>query len=156
MTPDDTQPTLTQRLEAFAVDYGLMLAGWVAHGPDDLVPFERSQMAVLMTAAVSAHAKSQPDYDPKLDITKVVELGAHTYIEATKANVLRAFEALEHGAPLQPINPEEVSPELREPPLEYVEDDLGPLDPPPLLEDEPEPELEPEGAAGEVASGAAG
>lgn len=85
---DPKTMTLQERLEAFIVDFALLMAGWVINGPKDLIPYDRDQLAVAMIAATSAYARTQPDYDLDMDITQIVTLGAHAYGEATKASMV--------------------------------------------------------------------
>jgi hypothetical protein len=90
---------LVTRLEEFACDMALILAGWVLKGPPNLTPYDRDQLAVLLIAAVAAHARTQSDYDADMDITQVIQLGAFTYGEATKANMVAVINDLVESIP---------------------------------------------------------
>lgn len=83
-------------LEAFAVDFALNLAGWTLNtSAEGFEALSASQVAVATTSAVSAYAKTRPDYNLHTDISNIIQIAVQVYAEAVQANVITALEALE-------------------------------------------------------------
>lgn len=82
-------------LEDFAIDFGVVLAGWTLNGSEDLVPLDANQVGIVMIAAVAQYARTRPDYDPDTVITSVVKMGVYAYGQATEANFLEEAERLQ-------------------------------------------------------------
>lgn len=102
LTPTPTPtPALTlpirEAIDAFAVDFALLLAGWVTYGPEDIEPYDPTQIATAASAAIGAFARTHPEYEANhsMDITQAVQLTVHTYAESMKANLVAQLQEIE-------------------------------------------------------------
>jgi hypothetical protein len=120
-------PTATE-LEEFAVDFGLIFAGWVTNGPHSVTPPDREQLAMAAIAAVAAYARRYKDddaYDPNRDITEYVQLAAFTYGEAVKSTMvahLRDAEGAVGGDAVAAADDEGLAADLAE--IEFLTHEL--------------------------------
>lgn len=73
-------------LEEFAVNMGITLAGMFASEPS-LMPLDMDQLGMVIYCGVCAVARSQPDYNPKTNVSDVVALGVGAYAEGLYAAV---------------------------------------------------------------------
>jgi hypothetical protein len=89
---------LRKAIDAFAVDFALLLAGWVAYGQHEVEAYSTDQIVVAAASSIGAFAKTRSDYDPQMDITEAVQLTVHTYAEAMKANLVAQLTEIEAQA----------------------------------------------------------
>lgn len=109
---------LREAIDAYAVDFALLLAGWVTFGQQDVEPFSTDQIVVAAASSIGAFAKTRADYDPTMDITEAVQLTVHTYAEAMKANLISQLEEIEQ----QELEEDQASGHVSDEELELMKD----------------------------------
>lgn len=95
-------------LEEFAVMFALTLTG-LQENDDEVNPLTAQQLVVSMMAALSAFARTRPDYNPETNVSSVLQLGINTYAQALYSSASAMLDEMS-GLVVDDLEDEEMNP----------------------------------------------
>lgn len=115
VNPVPTDPELNvphmnlEPLEEFAVMFALTLTG-LQEKDEEVEPLTAQQLVVSMMSALSAFARTRPDYNPETNVSSVLQLGINTYAQALYSSASAMLDQWAESIDPEELEEEDVNP----------------------------------------------